>query len=243
MSNLLDTLSNTTRLKIIECLSQKPKNVTEIVNVCGISQSAVSQHLAKLKESGIIDSVKKGREIVYHVKVKSASKLPKVLKTINAELNKITPIKYIQFNDKYINQVHELILNCIDTLNTKDYTTGTIEIMKSWQNIERLSKKISEGFYILGISDNEVVGIGGLVKKEVCTMFVHPAYTKRGIGKNIFNLLEIKAREKKLDKIGLSSTLTAKEFYLKCGFEEKKRTIHKLDGNDFEVFEMEKVIK
>jgi predicted transcriptional regulator len=87
MSNLLDTLSNTTRLKIIECLSQKPKNVTEIVNVCGISQSAVSQHLAKLKESGIVECTKSGREIVYHVKVKSVIKLPKVIKEISKELS------------------------------------------------------------------------------------------------------------------------------------------------------------
>ena len=68
MSELkIKTLCNTTRLKQIKCLGQANKTVSELVNVCGLSQSAVSQHLVKLRKAGFVKANKQGREVIYSV--------------------------------------------------------------------------------------------------------------------------------------------------------------------------------
>ncbi len=149
-------------------------------------------------------------------------------------------ISYIPYNPKYFSDIHGLILGTIDTLNSKDYSPETIKIMKAWQSEESLKNKFSQGNYFLALDGSKVVGVGGLVKDEVSTMFVHPSYNNLGIGKKILRLIELKALEKGINKLSLGSTISAHDFYTKCGFKTIKRAIHKLDGNDFEAYEMEK---
>jgi putative acetyltransferase len=149
-------------------------------------------------------------------------------------------ITYLPYDPKYFNDVHDLILSTIDILNSKDYSPETIKIMKAWQNEESLKKKFSEGTYFLALDGSKVVGVGGLVKDEVSTMFVLSSYNNLGIGTRILNLIELKAIEKGIKKLSLGSTISAHDFYTKCGYKTIKRAIHKLDGNDFVAYEMEK---
>ncbi len=72
MNIVTKAFSNITRMKLISCLGEKPKNVTELISSCGLSQSAVSQHLNKLKETGIVCCEKKGREQIYSIKHREA---------------------------------------------------------------------------------------------------------------------------------------------------------------------------
>lgn len=65
MSKILSAFNNSTRLQLIRCLSQKPKSVTEMISICGLSQSAVSQHLSKLRNAGLVTTEKKGKTIYY----------------------------------------------------------------------------------------------------------------------------------------------------------------------------------
>lgn len=149
-------------------------------------------------------------------------------------------IIYSTYSSNYFKEVHELILLTIDTLNSKDYSPETIKIMKAWQNEESLKKKFTEGTYYLALDNTKVVGIGGLVKDEISTMFVLPNYGRQGIGRKILEMLEEKAKVLGIKKLSLGSTISAHEFYAKCGYKTIKRAIHKLDGNDFEAYEMEK---
>lgn len=47
------------RLKLLTCLRGKPKNVSDLIKNCGLSQSSVSQHLAKLRALNLVDYQKK----------------------------------------------------------------------------------------------------------------------------------------------------------------------------------------
>lgn len=149
-------------------------------------------------------------------------------------------IIYSPYSSNYFKEVHELILLTIDSLNSKDYSPETIKIMKAWQNEESLKKKFTEGTYYLALDNTKVVGIGGLVKDEISTMFVLPNYCRQGIGGRILKMLEEKAKALGIKKLSLGSTICAHEFYSKYGYKTIKRAVHKLDGNDFEAYEMEK---
>lgn len=54
-------LADQNRLKLLSCLKQGEVCVCEFVDKLGISQPAVSQHLKKLKEAGIIKERKSGK--------------------------------------------------------------------------------------------------------------------------------------------------------------------------------------
>jgi len=83
--NIIKALCNPTRLKIIQCLSQKDKTVTELISNCELAQSAVSQHLIKLKDAGIVEDRKEGREVYYSLLNKELSKVSKVLLNLAEE--------------------------------------------------------------------------------------------------------------------------------------------------------------
>lgn len=76
-STILSSLANPTRLKLLVCLSRGEKNVTQLIGNCALSQSAVSQHLEKLRNSRLVSTRKEGKEIYYsliHPKTGTMSK-------------------------------------------------------------------------------------------------------------------------------------------------------------------------
>ncbi|SJZ51358.1 DNA-binding transcriptional regulator, ArsR family [Pilibacter termitis] len=62
---LIHGLSNQTRLSILEALKEEEKNVSDILGIVGGTQSNLSQHLACLKECGIIKSRQDGKYAYY----------------------------------------------------------------------------------------------------------------------------------------------------------------------------------
>ncbi len=72
-------LCNPVRLKIIQCISKKEKTVSELINKCSLSQSAVSQHLTKLKNAGLVKDSKNGREVFYSITDKNLSLISDLL--------------------------------------------------------------------------------------------------------------------------------------------------------------------
>lgn len=79
MESLINIFGNSTRLKILSCLIKKPKNVTQLIKNCRLSQSAVSQHLEKLRKVKLVKAQKKGREVYYQLTKKQAGQIAQQL--------------------------------------------------------------------------------------------------------------------------------------------------------------------
>lgn len=61
----LRMLAEPTRLQLLWQLAQGPRSVTELVDGGGVPRTVVSQHLAKLRLSGLVDARKNGRHVIY----------------------------------------------------------------------------------------------------------------------------------------------------------------------------------
>ncbi|MCY1221203.1 Bacterial regulatory protein, arsR family [compost metagenome] len=61
----LRMLAEPTRLHLLWQLSQGPKSVTELTEAAAVPRTVVSQHLAKLRLSGMVDGRKNGRQVIY----------------------------------------------------------------------------------------------------------------------------------------------------------------------------------
>lgn len=59
------SLGNISRVKILACIGESPKSVSALIKQCGLSQSAVSQHLMHLRDANLIKSTKDGRNRIY----------------------------------------------------------------------------------------------------------------------------------------------------------------------------------
>lgn len=76
--NIYRAFSNKNRVKLIVCLS-KAKNVTDLLRLCDLSQSSLSQHLKVLKDEGIAICERDGKNQMYSVKDTKAIKAAKLL--------------------------------------------------------------------------------------------------------------------------------------------------------------------
>jgi len=61
-------LSDATRLHILWSLAEGEADVTALTEACGASRTAVSQHLAKLRFTGLVDTRREGRRIIYRIR-------------------------------------------------------------------------------------------------------------------------------------------------------------------------------
>jgi ArsR family transcriptional regulator, virulence genes transcriptional regulator len=61
------TLANPIRLAILHNLRDGEKSVNELTEILGISQSNLSQHLALMRQKGILKTRKQGTNIYYSV--------------------------------------------------------------------------------------------------------------------------------------------------------------------------------
>ena len=66
-ARLLKSLAHRDRLKVLCGLLDGELPVAEIEARVGASQSAISQHLAKLREEGIVSCRRDGRQVLYSV--------------------------------------------------------------------------------------------------------------------------------------------------------------------------------
>ncbi|MFH1404343.1 MAG: metalloregulator ArsR/SmtB family transcription factor [Candidatus Altiarchaeota archaeon] len=74
-SSRLKLLAHPTRLQILKILSKKDQCVCVFSDALGKRQPNISQHLAKLKDNGIIESYMKGKYAYYSLKDKKIRKL------------------------------------------------------------------------------------------------------------------------------------------------------------------------
>jgi DNA-binding transcriptional ArsR family regulator len=69
---LLKSLSNERRLLIVCALCRQERSVGELEKIVELSQSALSQHLARLRRDGLVDTRREAQTIYYSMKDEKA---------------------------------------------------------------------------------------------------------------------------------------------------------------------------
>jgi DNA-binding transcriptional ArsR family regulator len=64
---LLKLMANAKRLMILCHLSREEMTVNELVKLVGLSQSALSQHLAKMRLDDLVAGEKRGQSVYYRI--------------------------------------------------------------------------------------------------------------------------------------------------------------------------------
>lgn len=67
-AEIFATLANSTRIHIIECLTEGELPVSKIVEQVGVEPSNASQHLAVLRSKGLVLTRKQGNQVFYRLR-------------------------------------------------------------------------------------------------------------------------------------------------------------------------------
>jgi DNA-binding transcriptional ArsR family regulator len=79
-AELLKTLANPARLLVLCALVTREHTAGELEELVGLSQSAVSQHLARLRNQGLVSTRREGQNICYRL---SNQRVRQILETMH----------------------------------------------------------------------------------------------------------------------------------------------------------------
>ena len=66
-ADFCSALSDPNRILMLYALSEKPLNVTELTNELGLNQPTTSRHLKVMRERGLVETVRSGTTVTYHL--------------------------------------------------------------------------------------------------------------------------------------------------------------------------------
>ncbi|MEU5340900.1 MULTISPECIES: metalloregulator ArsR/SmtB family transcription factor [Streptomyces] len=67
-AEVLALLGDRTRLVLLHALAEDEADVTTLTERCGAARPAVSQHLARLRLAGLVNTRKEGRRVIYSLR-------------------------------------------------------------------------------------------------------------------------------------------------------------------------------
>lgn len=89
-TELLKTLANPGRLMVLCHIVKQKRTVNELEKLVGLGQSALSQHLSRLRHEGIVEHRRKGQSVFYALKDERARRVIEELYDIYCETEKTT---------------------------------------------------------------------------------------------------------------------------------------------------------
>jgi DNA-binding transcriptional ArsR family regulator len=84
-SDMLKLLGHPQRLMVVCQLKMGEKSVSELSHIVGVAQSPLSQHLARMRYEGIVETRREGQTVFYSLKDGEASQLVGALYEIFCE--------------------------------------------------------------------------------------------------------------------------------------------------------------
>lgn len=78
-SQLLKAIASPTRLMLLCALAEGEKSVSELTDAMDLRQATVSQHLARLRQEGLVATRREAQSVYYSIADETADKVVQVL--------------------------------------------------------------------------------------------------------------------------------------------------------------------
>lgn len=155
-------------------------------------------------------------------------------------------IEIKEYEEKYIEQISNIIIRNLMEINSKDYEIERIQEMCKDFAVDKLKDTLSSRKKVfVALINDEVVGTAGIDKSWynddeywILTVFVRPENHGQSIGKRLIETIEDFAKTLPTKKLVIPASITAHEFYFKLGYRYKNGT---KELNDNNIYIMEKL--
>lgn len=118
-----------------------------------------------------------------------------------------------------VGAIAHLIERTVRISNAPDYEPATIESIVANFTPERIVEKMPERDVFVGLNAGVLVGTVSLGGDKLHSLFVDPSWHGKGIGRRLVDFLEAHAASQGLAVLRVSSSITARPFYQKLGYE------------------------
>lgn len=154
-------------------------------------------------------------------------------------------LKIVEYKEKYLEQISNLIIQDLLTVNSNDYGIERVKKMAEDFTVEKLQNSLSKRKKVfVALIDDNVVGTAGIDKSWysddeywILTVFIKPENHGQGIGKKLIEKIEEYATTLPVKKLIIPASITAHKFYYKLGYKYKDG---KKELNDEDMYIMEK---
>jgi GNAT superfamily N-acetyltransferase len=148
-----------------------------------------------------------------------------------------------RFQESDLDEVCELVRETIDTSYAIVYPPRVVDFFHQYHERPVVIADAASGYTIVVRSGGELVATGTRAGTTVRRVFVRGAWQRRGIGQMIMAELEAAALEAKIERLDLSASLPALDFYLRLGYEVVSEEDYEVaPGQHLEYYEMAKTL-
>ncbi|MEM7595017.1 MAG: GNAT family N-acetyltransferase [Cyanobacteria bacterium P01_A01_bin.83] len=149
-------------------------------------------------------------------------------------------IRLFQSQDE--SQVAELFHHTVRKINVQHYSPQQVKAWSPDNIYFRNWAEICSGrFTYVAVENDKIMGFGELkVDGHIDCFYVHHRYQRQGVGSNIYQAIEMKAKELNLTRLFTEASITAKPFFIRQGFVVIKQQQVFRRGEKFINFQMEK---
>ncbi len=139
-------------------------------------------------------------------------------------------------------QIVQLFYDTVHQVNIRDYTKAQVD---AWApadiNIEIWMKSLSSKFTFVAEDDGIIAGFGQLeTNGHIDCFYCHKDFQRKGVGTQILEHIESKAKDLGINKIFTEASITAKPFFESHKFIAIKKQEVERRGQKFINFIMEK---
>jgi putative acetyltransferase len=138
--------------------------------------------------------------------------------------------------------IAELIRETIETVNASDYSPEQTTTWSDRITMERLIERHENVIQFVAEDDGRIVGMGDISvpDEEIDFLYVRKDSIGTGVGSEILSHLEDEARKSGLQTLSVTSSITAKPFFVSRGFTHVKEAQRSLPGAVFTVYILRK---
>ncbi|MHB8059994.1 MAG: GNAT family N-acetyltransferase [Gaiellaceae bacterium] len=149
-----------------------------------------------------------------------------------------------RFRESDLDGVCELVRETIDTSYAAVYPPRVVDFFHQYHERLVVIADAAAGHTIVVHLGDRLVATGTRAGTTVRRVFVRAPWQRRGIGQMIMAKLEAAALEANIERLDLSASLPAKEFYLLLGYEVVSEEDYEVaPGQHLEYYEMAKELR
>lgn len=137
-------------------------------------------------------------------------------------------IEVRRFKEEDAKEVRNLIVRNFLEVNSKDYGISAMEKLAKVYDVGMVLNVASYAHMYVFEFDGKIVGTGSIssfweseTESILLSIFVHPEFHGKGIGRKIINTLEADEFYARASRIEIPASITATEFYRKFGYDYK----------------------
>lgn len=142
------------------------------------------------------------------------------------------------------NELQQLFVNTIKEICKNDYNQHQIEVWTSGiENSDRWQAIFKNQKVFVSIQNDQITGFSTLENGNYVDLFyVHKDFQKQGIAKALYDVIESEAINQNQKVISADVSITAKDFFLKMGFDVLNEQNVLVKNINFLNFKMQKQI-